>query len=284
MNKVVASLLLLVGFIAACTPPTTEHQVAESHALPAPTNVVKPQSEIVWEKLNPARGDQSPQAGTLWGDRKGTAATGFLAKFVDGFSSPPHIHNVTYRAVVISGLVHNDDPDAANMWMKPGSFWTQPAGESHITSAKGQENIALVEINQGPYLVKPIEEAHDNGERPVNIDVSNLVWLDRDQTNWISAESRAEISFLLDEGDGLKSLFVKLPKGFKGEIKTSGTVVHAVVIAGEIAYTLPQNGETQMLEKGSYFGATDSAIHPIKNPSEGEAILYFRTNGEVEVS
>ena len=26
--------------------------------------------DVNWEKLNPARGDKSPQAGTLWGDRK----------------------------------------------------------------------------------------------------------------------------------------------------------------------------------------------------------------------
>ena len=74
-------------------------------------------SEVKWEQLNPARGDKSPQAGTLWGDRKGPVPTGFLAKFVDGFSSPPHIHNATYRAVVISGSIHNDDPEAVDMWM-----------------------------------------------------------------------------------------------------------------------------------------------------------------------
>ncbi|MET0000674.1 MAG: DUF4437 domain-containing protein, partial [Candidatus Thiodiazotropha lotti] len=126
-------------------------------------------SEINWEQLNPARGDKSPQAGTLWGDRKGSVPTGFLAKFVDGFSSPPHIHNVTYRAVVISGTIHNDDPDAADMWMPAGSFWTQPKGEVHITSAKGSTNIALVEIERGPYLVLPVEKAFDAGERPINV-------------------------------------------------------------------------------------------------------------------
>ena len=114
----------------------------------APTPTTKPNfevimvSEVKWEQLNPARGDKSPQAGTLWGDRKGTVPTGFLAKFVDGFSSPPHIHNATYRAVVISGRIHNDDPNAADMWMSTGSFWTQPKGEVHITAAKGSINVA----------------------------------------------------------------------------------------------------------------------------------------------
>lgn len=83
------------------------------------------QSDVQWTPLNPARGDQSPQAGTLWGDRTNSGASGFLVQFVDGFSSPPHIHNVTYRGVVISGLIHNDDPKAEKMWMPEGSFWTQ---------------------------------------------------------------------------------------------------------------------------------------------------------------
>ncbi len=48
-----------------------------------PTNSVLLASEITWEKLNPARGNQSPQAGTIWGDRNKEVATGFLAKFVD---------------------------------------------------------------------------------------------------------------------------------------------------------------------------------------------------------
>ncbi len=130
MKYSVLSLLILAG-LSACTPKENanneshaEHQVETEN----PTNKVVLSSELVWEKLNPARGDQSPQSATIWGDRKGTEATGFLAKFVDGFSSPPHIHNVSYRAIVLQGLVHNDDPNAALMWMPPGSFWTQPAG------------------------------------------------------------------------------------------------------------------------------------------------------------
>ncbi|NNF05424.1 MAG: DUF4437 domain-containing protein, partial [Candidatus Eisenbacteria bacterium] len=125
-------------------------------AMPAaaePTSKVVMASEIEWQQLNPLRGDASPKAATLWGDRNGTEETGFLVKFVDGFESPPHIHNVTYRGVVISGLVHNDDPDAAPMWMPKGSYWTQPAGEVHITAAKGSENIAFIEIEEAPYLV-----------------------------------------------------------------------------------------------------------------------------------
>ena len=127
-------------------------------------------SDVQWQLLNPARGDKSPRAGVLWGNIKSEEPTGFLVKFTDGFSSPPHIHNITYRAVVISGEIHNDDPTAAPMWMSPGSFWTQPKGETHITAARGKNSIALVEIDRGPYLVRPVDKEFDSGEKPINID------------------------------------------------------------------------------------------------------------------
>lgn len=241
-------------------------------------------SEIEWEKLNPARGDLSPQAGTIWGDRKSEAgeATGFLAKFVDGFSSPPHIHNVTYRAVVLKGLIHNDDPEAEQMWMKPGSFWTQPLGESHITSAKGEEVIALVEIDEGPYLVKPITESFDSGERPINIDVSNIIWLDGNTVQWIESNSDAAVSFLVETNEW-RSLFLKFPAGYRGEIVTDGTVVHAVVIQGKLQYQLPLAQNASALDLGSYFGSTGDAVHQFSNTSAGETIVYVRTNGAVQV-
>tara|TARA_R110002051_G_scaffold143457_3_gene216371 strand:+ start:274 stop:1140 length:867 start_codon:yes stop_codon:yes gene_type:complete len=277
----IASLL----FLASCKNSNeTKSEVEKSSFEPIknPTNKVVLSLEIKWEKLNPARGDQSPQAGTVWGDIKGEVPTGFIAKFVDGFSSPPHIHNITYRAVVIKGSIHNDDPDASTMWMKAGSFWTQPQGESHITSAKGEENIALVEIDKGPYLVKSSEESFDNGERSINIDISNIVWLNSKKTNWIDSNSIAEISFLW-EGNNAKGLFVKLPKTFRGAIKTDGTVLHSVVIQGELKYTLPQNQESKMLDTGSYFGATSKAVHIVSNNSEDDIILYMRTNGNIRV-
>lgn len=282
MLRYTTYLLFIVGLLISCTNPKTEEEKSTSEKIENPTNKVLLSSKIIWEKLNPARGDQSPQAGTIWGNRKGTEATGFLAKFVDGFSSPPHIHNVTYRAVVIKGLVHNDDAEAEHMWMKSGSFWTQPEGEAHITSAKGEENIALVEIDHGPYLVKPISEAFDNGERPVNIDVSNLVWLDNEKSNWIDPSSNAELCFLLED-NGLKSLFVKLPKGYNGEIETDGTVLHSVVIKGELIYLMPTDNEKKVLDPGSYFGSTGRSIHSIQNNSDQEIVLYFRTDGEVKI-
>lgn len=287
INKI-SYLALSLGLITSCNNTTVEKNNTEttketttSEVIKNPTNKVLLSTEIVYEKLNPARGNQSPQAGTIWGDRKGTEATGFLARFVDGFSSPPHIHNITYRAVVIKGLVHNDDPNAEKMWMPTGSFWTQPVGEAHITAAKGTVNIALVEIDEGPYLVHPTDDATDSGERPINIDASNVVWLDYSKSNWVAENSNAEISFLW-ENKTSKSVFVKLPKGFNGTLESDGTILHSVVIQGELTYTLPQNKEEKTLNAGSYFGATDKAIHTIS--ANDETIIYIRTNGNIKVN
>lgn len=286
MTKKTISLILIVVSIISCNNPKKETVQKTSENIQNPTNKVVLSSEIVWEKLNAARGDKSPQAGTIWGDRKGTEATGFLAKFVDGFSSPPHIHNVTYRAVVMKGTIHNDDPKAENMWMKPGSFWTQPEGESHITSAKGAENIALVEIDNGPYLVKPIDQAFDNGERPINIDISNVVWLNNSKTNWVDKASNAELSFLWESKNngGSKGLFIKLPKTFNGKIESNGSVFHSVVITNELNYKMPKTATVKLLDVGSYFGATNKAIHSISNSTNNETIIYVRTNGTLKIS
>lgn len=275
--------LLMIGLLSSCLSQKSKKNIPTK--IGPITNKVVLSSEIVWEKLNPARGDKSPQAGTIWGDRQGSISTGFLAKFVDGFSSPPHIHNVTYRAVVIKGLIHNDDPKAENMWMPSGSFWTQPLGEPHITSAKGVENIALVEIDRGPYLVKPTHESFKSKEKPINIDASNIIWLDNDRTNWISADNEAELSFLWEskQQNGLKGLFVKLPKNYKGEIISNGSILHTVVISGALNYTMPQNKEIKALDIGSYFGSTNKAVHSISNNGNSEVILYIRTNGEIRV-
>ncbi|MEM7603645.1 MAG: DUF4437 domain-containing protein [Verrucomicrobiota bacterium] len=249
-----------------------------------PAVEVVPISEVEWTPLNPARGDSSPQAGTLWGDRTGSPQTGFLVKFADGFSSPPHIHNVTYRGVVISGEIHNDDPEAENMWMPTGSFWTQPAGEVHITSAKGDHNMAFIEIEWGPYLVWPPEQASDNGERPVNVHASNLVWLEAASTTWITTEG-PEIAFVWGEPKSGQSngTLLKLPAGFFGVIQGNGEELKAVVISGQVGIQVAGSEEETALEPGSYVRSEGRASHAIAASEGGESILYLRSEGAFQV-
>ncbi|MEO0836635.1 MAG: DUF4437 domain-containing protein [Cyanobacteria bacterium J06642_3] len=270
-----------------------------SHSLRSTSKVLLA-SELLWSPLNPARGDASPQAATIWGDRNGTEATGYLVKFKQGFSSPPHIHNVTYRGVVIDGLVHNDDPKAKNMWMPKGSFWTQPAGEAHITSAEEKSNIAYIEIDEGPYLVQPQEEAFDNGERPVNVDASNIVWLNaanlhsgdreaprlrRDRSRESNSLSKPQVAFLWGNPQDEKPYgsMIKLPTGFKGEIRNYGSDFHAVVIEGQPEYLALRGKETKTLEPGSYFSSSGKAEHKVFCQAREECILYVRAEGQFDV-
>lgn len=265
-----------------CTSPEVKEGKASSTS-PAKHRVL-PTSEVQWEALNPARGDQSPRAATLWGNRNDRVATGFLAEFKKGFSSPPHIHNVTYRAVVISGLIHNDDPLADTLWMPTASFWTQPKGEAHITAAKDSYNLAYVEIDEGPYLVKPINDKYYSGEHPLNISAQNLVWLDHRNSNLIDStqlSSMAEIAFLWATQTD-KGYLIKLKKGFHGQINSLGENFHAVLIAGEIDYSYSEQKENHHLLPGSYFYSADKFKHTIHSP-DTESLLYIRTDGLFKV-
>lgn len=240
-------------------------------------------SEVKWEQLNPARGDKSPLAGTLWGDRKGTVPTGFLVKFVDGFSSPPHIHNITYCAVVINGTIHNDDPDTAELWMPAGSFWTQPKGEVRITAAKGSTNMALVDIDKEPYLVLPAEEAIDSGERPVNVDASNITCVN--QPGMPASLNGPQVAFLWGnpQQDQLNGTLVKLPAGFTGKIDSHGSTFRAVVIKGQPQYQVPGETDVKTLEPGSYFSSKGESVHQVSSKAGEESIIYVRTDGKYDV-
>ncbi len=187
-KTILLALAIATTAYASAQTPTTD--LAKS------VNEVVTADNVEWGWLNPLRGDKSPAAGKLWGDRTKNEPAGFLVKFNKGFSSPPHIHNITYRGVVIQGLLHNDDEKAEKQWLPAGSYWQQPAGEAHITAADGEENMAFLDIQEGPYLVQPTDEAFDNGERPINVDKTYLVWLNANDIEWVSEKSNVETTFL----------------------------------------------------------------------------------------
>ena len=272
-----ATVLALMA--AACTSPA-EPPVSEPPARRAPADLqIVSVDDLTWEALNPARGDASPRAATLWGDRNGEVPTGFLTRFVDGFSSPPHIHNVTYRAVVLDGLVHNDDPDAAPMWMPAGSFWTQPKGEAHITSAKGSSNVALVEIDQGPYLVRPVEDAFDSGERPLNVDPSNLVWVDL--PGQPGPRGGAKVAYLWGQpqGDAPHGVFLRWPAGSAVRIESHTTSLRAVVVSGGLRV----QPEGEPLQPGSLVAWEGGGAQQLASGPDQEVVLYVRAEGSYEV-
>ncbi|WP_208623400.1 DUF4437 domain-containing protein [Vibrio jasicida] len=239
--------------------------------------------DIKWGYLNPLRGVLSPGAADLWGDRTTDTATGMLVRFNKGFESPPHIHNITYRGIVIKGLMHNDDPTSVKMWMPTGSYWTQPAGEDHITAASGETNLIYLEIDEGPYLVKPTKEQFDNGERPLNLHKDNIVWLGKSDLHDINVED-VKSTYVWGSTTGIGGSMVKLPAGFKGSIETTATEFRAVVISGSIEYNSDDMKKAQRLAPGSYIESTGSISHELMNNTESEATIYIRTNSKYKVN
>lgn len=287
--------LLSLALVSVATASCTSLQAASDNTTPKlaaePTSKVVLTSDVEWGALNPARGDKGPKAGTLWGDRTDFGPSGFLVKFVDGFKSPPHIHNITYRGVVISGTIHNDDPHAQEMWMPAGSFWTQPAGEVHITAAKGSNNLAYIEIEKGPYLVLPTEQAFDNGERPVNVDESNIVWLDASNITWVdrpgmsASANGPKVAFLWGnpQDDQLNGTLVKLPAGFTGMMRSHGSTFHAVIIQGRPKHQVPGETDVKTMEPGSYFSSKGESVHQVSCEAGEGCILYVRMKGKFDV-
>lgn len=273
---------LLFGLTACETVSDAPHSAEELSTV----SVVAP-SEVDYQPLNPARGTAGPQAGTLWGDIRADVPSGVLLKFAEGFSSPPHIHNITYRAIVISGEVHNDDPGAANMWMGPGTFWTQPAGEIHITSARpGLGGTAFLEILEGPYLVQPGDQAFDNGERPLNLLKANMMWMTADAFNWIDADANGpEVALLWGDlnANALSGSMLKLPSGFTGTLWSQGDAIKAVTIQGEIVHAVDGIPDVTRLDPGGYFSSAESVQHSVTCDGASDCLIYVRTSGQFRI-
>jgi len=279
-----APLIVLAMFCVA----NSAFAQSDKHAT---TSLTLLPSDVEWGALNPARGKLGPRAGNLWGKRTSTDASGFLVKFVDGFKSPPHIHNITYRGVVIRGQVHNDDPEALPMWMPTASYWTQPAGEVHITAAQGKENLVYVEIQKGPYLVLSAQEKNDNGERPLNVHADNIVWLDASMTSWIEGKSESfppagpKIAFLWDypNDEKQRAVLVKLAAGTSAEIHHQESELRCVVIQGTPEYHLDPTATPQSLEPGSYFSSKGENTHYLIADDTLDCILFMRTDSKLRI-
>ena len=269
--------LLLASVIAATlTSPVVRANYAGKAEVVSAT-------DINWGYLNPLRGDKSPGAADLWGDRTKNTATGMLVRFNKGFSSPPHIHNISYRGIVINGEMHNDNPTAEAMWMPAGSFWTQPAGANHITGANGESNMIYLEIDSGPYLVQPSTKHFDNGEQPINQHSTNMVWLNQKDAKAVD-NTTAQITQLWGStkvGE-LGGALVKLPANFSGTIVSNAKEFRAVVIGGNVEYLASStNNKSKALIAGSYFSATDKFSHQLS--TRKATTIYIRTNGVYQV-
>lgn len=285
-NAIHRASLLLTGILLTSSLLTTIASftaAAENHVS---TSSVVSSAELQWGYLNPLRGDKSPAATDLWGDRTKNQATGMLVKFKKDFLSPPHIHNITYRGIVIEGLLHNDTPSAEHMWLPSLSFWNQPAGHNHITAANSKANLIYLEIDSGPYLVKPPEAEFETNERPINVHASNLVWLDESSSEILKGDG-VEIAHLWQKSDlpdtnnKLKGYLVKFAKGKDGHIFTTAKDFKSVIIKGKANYDSKNIDTAVVLEPGSFFSSKGPFSHNIN--ANDETVLYIRANDTVSI-
>jgi len=254
MNLIIMSLSIIVLTLGCSQLPKQENRDGIT---------IQKVEDIQWGMLNPARGDKSPKAGGLWGDRTQNKESGFLVKFNKGFSSPPHIHNITYRGIVIEGVMHNDDPNAAHFWLPKGSYWTQPAGEPHITAAKGQTNIIFLEIDQGPYLVKPVDQEFQNGEYPLNIHASNIIWK-KDKNK----QSHIETTDLWKNKEN--RVTGKMIR-FKDQVRLPVKSHYLVILAGTL------NFQDTDLHPGSMIKVTKESLLDLNCITDEECKMYIKT-------
>ncbi len=119
----------------------------------------------------------------------------------------------------------------------------------------------------------------DSGERPINVDASNVVWVDPPRLG--ANADGPKLAYLwgsLEDGEA-NGTFVRLPAGFRGAIHSHDEVFRAVVIKGELRYG---EAEVEVLEPGSYFGSSEETVHELSSGEEG-CVLYVRTVGRYEV-
>lgn len=241
--------------------------------------VIKQPGDLEAIPLNPDRGDAAPQASVLWGDIREDMASGTLLRFKDGFSSPPHIHNITYRAIVIEGDVHNAPPEEPQVWMGPGSFWAQAAGENHITEAKpGASALAFLEIQEGPYKVMPPEERFSSPDESVNLKAEDMEWTSVAGAGWADGDDAIEATSLWgsDEAGQPHGRLVRMGAGSSATITFADRALKAVVIDGSVEHSVEGVSDPVALGEGAYF-STNAAVPNSLNCTASSCLVYLRT-------
>ena len=287
INTQLSSAVLVTGLISTFLFSDSVSAVAQTEASKMSSVTITRYEQLNWTPLNPARGKNSPQAANLWGDRTQAGATGFLVQFKKGFSSPPHIHNVTYKGIVLNGEVHNDDPDAASMWMPEGAFWTQPKGESHITAAQSDFNLAYIEIQEGPYLVKPADQHFDSGERPINVDPQNLVWQSLPTSLGINAETEQAFLWGSLDNDQTNGRFIRIGSQSELTIANAKKDLKLVVVDNSVFVSSSRAHPSFKTEVnvGSLIQISgnkraEETVN-LQCASEAPCVLYARTTGDL---
>ena len=275
-------VVLVLAISSACSVPQTDSQSVSSEPSAEVTSKIVLVAQAEWQQLNPKRGDKSPRAATLWGDRDGPGPSGFLLKPVDGFSSPPHVHTAPYHGVVISGTIHNADPSANDLFLPPGSFWTQPEGGVHITACKG-DCLAYIEF-EGGYDVLPVEHAAGDPVTAVSMQPISIPWGDPPGTAAFPTGPKVAELWGDPQGDQPGGSLLRLPAGKAWSIHSDSGTFHAVAIDGPAKHREVGKQHVTQFSPGTYFMAQAESEHQVSCGDEAACTLYVRSRGRLQIS
>lgn len=94
------------------------------------------------------------QAAVGYGDlRKGPHGT--FVKLPAGFVGIPHTHTADYWAVIISGVVANGVPNAADVPLPQGSYFAQRGKEVHVTKCLSTTECVMFISQSGAFDFVP---------------------------------------------------------------------------------------------------------------------------------
>jgi hypothetical protein len=88
-----------------------------------------------------------------------TGKHGTFMKFSPGFVSHVHTHTYDYYAVVIQGIMANNNPGGALIKLGPGSYWYQKGLEPHITSCISKEECVAFVVQSQKFDVQDLDKA-----------------------------------------------------------------------------------------------------------------------------
>ena len=276
MNRI-SLAVCTVSLLMACgkknlseTPPAEVEAPAPEAAAPAPepepeapTSSATAAADVPWAPVNPEQ-PEGPSWVILEGDPSKGAFT-MMAKLGAGFETPLHKHPAGFTGVVISGEVrHGASKDAAKA-MGPGTMWTEPADEAHVTACVGEEDCVFVGRMDGPMAMTPVDAPSETAKATV-VPAAEIAYQP------VNPEQPQGPGMALLSGDQTQGAFVALAR-FPGgmitpeHVHTAGYV--GVVIAGQI-----KDGEGAAKTAGSYWN--NAAQHPHETSCvEGQDCVFF---------
>ncbi len=120
------------------------------------------------------------------------------------------------------------------------------------------------------------------------------MWINAQDVTWVNLPGNSDtkaadvpkVAFLWGEPEvGKKNgTFLKLPSGFKGQIKSGDAPFRAVIVTGTASHQVSDETDVIALDTGSYFGSKAPKAHDVTCTSSEDCVFYMSVNGKYNVN